>query len=320
MIGFGQGATLASIIVAKHPEVFTYLIAISAFKARSLAHQHLFAETNPLKTASLHVYGKHDILITPSRSLELSKCFLNGQTCEHLGGHFAPNSWPVAQMAGFIKDQAENVKTPQAFMCNQSLGVCAHKLELALIRYELDALDLTPLFGSEWARELLKCDAYRNYFERPPQHSLQSLTIELEKAPNDHVDDRFLILYVLLIRAKAADGDESETKAYTYSVLSLFLDVYVREDEARRDYIHDYVIPMIFVNVNKWRELILLCDLCYRQADEIEDEKQKETLSQLYSRLIKLFANQLVTDLAAVDRESSSFLVQSLTSVKLAGR
>lgn len=302
--------------MAKHPNLFSYLISISGFQPRSIIHKDLISESKPLKIPSLHIYGKSDILITPSRSELFSKCFVESQTAEHPAGHFAPNSWPIDRLTEFVKNQAENLKFPKSFASNQPLEISVVKLEEALVRYDLDKLDLAPLFQSDWARNLIRSDLYLNYFENNPEKSSELLINEFKSLKNDeNLEDKILIIHVLLIRAKDKEKN-SETKEYTYSILNIFLSVYYLNAESKRDFFHENIIPKLFINLNKWKELILLCDLSYRVDG---DDEKKKSLRLLYDFLIKLFVNQLAVDLSIVDRKNRTCLVQMLTSLKLIG-
>lgn len=324
VIGFGQGAVLASILVSKHPSLFSYLIAISGFQPRSHEHQPLISESTPLEMPSLHVYGKQDILIVPSRSELLSKCFLNSQIAEHTGGHFAPNSWPVELILEFVTKQAENLKTPKCFFPNQPLEISVVKLNEALARYELSKLDLEPLMHSQAGKNLLQSTAYIDFFNNSAENSVLAISEEIKKSLDDNVNDRIILFYLLLVQARAKEASVDSSKEYTYSVLRLFVEFYLN-DESKRAFFYNKIIPRVFVDADFWRELVLMCDLCFTMAGkeeaEMSDDKERvENLKELYKKLIRLFVEQLLVDLAKVDRKNRTCLVQMLTTLKIKGK
>lgn len=304
--------------------MFTYLIAISAFQPRSNEHKDLFSEDRPLNFPSLHIYGKNDILITPSRSEILAKCFLNSQIAEHPAGHFAPDSWPHSKLIEFIQTRSEFIAKPQMFLPNQPLEISVIKLEEALLRHDLEDLNVEPLFSSKWAKTLLNSSVYQDYFENAVEKSFDLLLNEFKLVTNENLPDRLLFVHLLLIRSKAKEAN-CESKDYTYSILRIFIEIYLAEITEKKyttlsDYcIKENFITELFINLNKWKELILMCDLCFTRAKELieaGDEDSAKRLSSLYDFLIQSFITQIFLDLAAVDRRNKSGLLKKLTSIK----
>jgi Ran GTPase-activating protein (RanGAP) involved in mRNA processing and transport len=74
-------------------------------------------------------------------------------------------------------------------------------------------------------------------------------------------------------------------------------------------------IKILFINSNKWKELIYLCDLCSKlEKEELNDENKTE-LKIFYNYFIKLFTNKLVDDLSFIDFKNKTYNLQNLTSL-----
>lgn len=97
VLGFSQGAALASLIAALHAEDAAAspvpglrLVACVGgfpFTAASPDYSHLFRA--PLQLPSLHVTGANDEVVSPAKSSSLASLFEQPQRCQHAGGHAA---------------------------------------------------------------------------------------------------------------------------------------------------------------------------------------------------------------------------------------
>ena len=100
ILGFAQGGTLASIMSCRgfDPQ---FIILISSYIPRAKEFADMNVEQS-LKTPSLHILGKNDILVVPERSRKLHELFVSGKIIEHEGGHFVPKFWPYDEIKNFI--------------------------------------------------------------------------------------------------------------------------------------------------------------------------------------------------------------------------
>ena len=298
IIGFGQGATLAAIFTRLNPNLFRYIIAISAFQPRSIKHASLFSSDNKFDLPSLHIFGKNDILINPSRSESFAKCFNNSVVSTHSAGHFAPDSWSLNQIVQFIAQQSNSLK-PAVFTTTQSLENKINELNFASLRFNLNDLDLTSLIQTSIGLSLYTSEQFKNFnaenFTKLKDSFLQNL---------DDVkvlEDKLILIYLLL--SNITDDENNEKLKI---VLQLWIDIYLNETQLN-DYLIDS-IEYLFINTEKYRELVILCSLAY--MEENPDPK----LTFLYDHLIVKFFDQLAFDLSLVDKCQSSYHLQGLTS------
>lgn len=202
------------------------------------------------------------------------------------------------------------MKSPKIFSPNNSLGICAFEIDKALTRHDFDKLDFTPLFHTQWAKDLLKCDNFIHFFDKPAcQDSFKVLVDAFKLTQAQDLNDRLLILYLLLIKAKAKDVKD-DLKSCTYSILTVLLEIFLSE-ETKKDFFYSNVIKDLFVELNKWPELIRMCDLSFKLSTE---KKYGDELMALYDHLIKLFVDQLLSDLRIVDQKCQKCLVSMLTT------
>eukprot|EP00128_Syssomonas_multiformis_P002207 Colp12_sorted_trinity150504_noHs@28002 len=91
VLGFSQGAALASMLAARHhlsgDTLFRFIVVVAGFIPDMSPH---FNSDIKIKTPSLHVYGTGDQVIVPSRSQTLAQFFENPVEVQHEGGHFVP--------------------------------------------------------------------------------------------------------------------------------------------------------------------------------------------------------------------------------------
>lgn len=101
ILGFSQGACMASILTALlekpnlHPR-FPSTSALHPFKfsifcGGFLPAPTLFHPYYPIHTPTLHIIGKNDTIVTPTRSQTLIDRCTNGRVEEHDGGHWIPS-------------------------------------------------------------------------------------------------------------------------------------------------------------------------------------------------------------------------------------
>lgn len=101
IMGFAQGGTMAAIMSTVPDFNPQFLILISAYIPRAEAFSFMNV-INSLKTPSLHIMGKNDILVVPERSKQLHQIFQSGILIYHEGGHFVPNLWPYDEIINFV--------------------------------------------------------------------------------------------------------------------------------------------------------------------------------------------------------------------------
>jgi len=135
IVGFSQGGVLAALIVKRNPELFRYFISISSYTPRCVKYKDMFSPASKCKYASLHVYGRNDLMVACERSIEFSRCFEESRTAEHAFGHFAPDVWPLEEICGFVREQGSTIRVPEFDAKCQDLDACISKLNLAMIRF-----------------------------------------------------------------------------------------------------------------------------------------------------------------------------------------
>ncbi|XP_042891743.1 esterase OVCA2-like [Penaeus japonicus] len=104
ILGFSQGGAMLGLICGLQQQgklsySFKFAIFVSAFKSRSLPHQHLYEEKIALPT--LHVFGETDQVIEKPMSEEHLQYFHDPEVLVHPGGHFIPATG--AQKAIYVK-------------------------------------------------------------------------------------------------------------------------------------------------------------------------------------------------------------------------
>lgn len=121
IIGFSQGATLASLIASlvsnKSPRVtnvaksLRFCVMISGFCVRDTRSEYCNLTTEPIEIPSFHVWGVNDVLVLPERSKALQDSFatrvndIHRVTATHHLDHFAKAIavWPVDQIRDWIR-------------------------------------------------------------------------------------------------------------------------------------------------------------------------------------------------------------------------
>jgi len=147
ILGFSQGASMASLIIALlerpylHPEFLVdgklphqplrFAVLVSAFKPMdpSLAAPY---EHGKLKTPSLHVIGRNDVVLGVKRSIMLLENFENPRAEWHDGGHFVPSksNWRhffQAYFTSFDEDSDARqavVSLPKSAQCGYGVCLC----------------------------------------------------------------------------------------------------------------------------------------------------------------------------------------------------
>lgn len=100
IMGFAQGATMAAIMASRGFDA-QFLVLISGYVPRADEYHDMNVAAS-IKTPSIHVYGKNDILVVAERSEKLHQLFVNGTALVHDGGHFVPKYWPYEQIKKFV--------------------------------------------------------------------------------------------------------------------------------------------------------------------------------------------------------------------------
>ncbi|KAJ7615390.1 serine hydrolase FSH, partial [Roridomyces roridus] len=103
ILGFSQGASFAAMIVAhmenqdmpgcllrgvNHPQ-FQFAILLSGFFAPC---DVVALPRVPIRTPSLHIFGIHDIMVSPENMARLTTYFDAPRVEVHAGGHFIPRT------------------------------------------------------------------------------------------------------------------------------------------------------------------------------------------------------------------------------------
>ena len=113
VLGFSQGAGLASLLVALHekahadaPLSLRFAILCGGFPFRAANLPEYAALLKDLRTPSFHTIGAKDELVKPATSRLLKGCFAEPQVLEHPGGHVVPSdAESLAQLATFLDAQ-----------------------------------------------------------------------------------------------------------------------------------------------------------------------------------------------------------------------
>ncbi|KAJ3221437.1 hypothetical protein HK099_003531 [Clydaea vesicula] len=101
ILGFSQGATLASLVtsILENPDLFVtkinhpklkFSLLFSGLKSRD--QKHLKFYQNTIQSPSLHVLGNFDSTVDNSQSMDLTKCYQYPEILRFDGGHEIPDS------------------------------------------------------------------------------------------------------------------------------------------------------------------------------------------------------------------------------------
>ena len=290
IVGFSQGAVLASILLSRNPDLFRYFISISGFAPRCLKYANLYSASAPSHVSSLHIYGKKDLLVEPSRSKQFAECFQDSQVVEHGAGHFAPDNWPLAVICQFVRKQA-SLFTPSLILDSESLDNKLIRLNINLQRFGFDQLKLDTLLQHQWAKDLLNSTKFQHFFAK------KSDLEDFELDDNCGLNDQIMLAYLLMNKAS--------NQAETDLVLQLWIDLYLRHHVHFAD---DAIVEKYFIPCQHWKELVGLCDLACQQA------KANKQLEVFYTHLIGIMFEQLIFDLSWIDKQKNKFYLQELTS------
>ena len=308
VIGFSQGALVANILCRQNPSLFRYFISISGFKANAIKYKDLYSSEKPFEFVSMHIYGKNDTLVSPFRSRDLAKCFLNGVVFSHEAGHFAPDAWHELshKIAEFINSQSVNVR-PITFLAQLPFKLSILKLNEALVRSEPDQLDVECLFKTSFGKSLYKSSEFGGFFTADAEEfwaqKLKNAHHEL-----DYVNDKLLIFYLLLVKnkelnvSKETNDNTAENNIYLTRILRMWLAIYESEADFN-DYLCGESLERLFVDTQHWRELLHLCDLAFELK-----------LTTLYELLIERFTSRILIDLTLLDSKINSRYIQELIS------
>lgn len=95
VMGFSQGAALATMLCLKHPAHFKFCMLFAAFRSRCSKHQPWYDGSLKVDMPTLYVMGDDDKVIPKSMSEEIMPLFNNATVVAHPGGHFVPASGEV---------------------------------------------------------------------------------------------------------------------------------------------------------------------------------------------------------------------------------
>jgi predicted esterase len=333
IVGFSQGAALASVVIKTFPHLFKYAILISGFKPRAVELADLYSENTPCDVASFHTYGLNDTYCSPERSLAFAKCFTDSVVVAHGAGHFAPDAWPIADICKFVAAQAEKNQSPTQFYSTSVLASKIEQLNNQLIRFEIDKINLEALINTLNVRDLFNSEACKQFFEDECEKAYKNLDQTL-KSINIGTNsiilyDILFLIYTLLVRASDFEEKNKQKidftslpleKLHSYAVVRLFFSVYLSNSSEFKSHFLTKSIKNVFIDTNYWKFLIYLCDLSYMVSEnsdnyEILNDKatQKAESRFLYEFLIDTFFKQLLADLKQLDSKNKSNLTQELT-------
>lgn len=111
VLGFSQGAALASLIAGLHahdaaasPVPELRLVACAGgfpFAPASPDYSHLFR--TPLQVPSLHITGAKDEVVSSAKSNKLASLFAEPRRCQHTGGHVAHSGQGCASLDAYTQ-------------------------------------------------------------------------------------------------------------------------------------------------------------------------------------------------------------------------
>ena len=95
LLCFSQGAALGGLLclLQHHGKLqfkFDFCILVSGFVPDTHREKYASIGDEGIQVPSLHITGDKDSIIESSRSKDLAKFFLNGEVCQHPGGHYLP--------------------------------------------------------------------------------------------------------------------------------------------------------------------------------------------------------------------------------------
>ena len=111
VLGFSQGAALASLIAGLHaddaaaspvPEL-RLVACVGGFPFAPASPDYSYLFRTPLQLPSLHVTGANDEVVSPAKSNQLASLFAEPQRCQHAGGHLAHSGQGCASLEAYAK-------------------------------------------------------------------------------------------------------------------------------------------------------------------------------------------------------------------------
>ena len=95
LLCFSQGAALGGLLclLQHHGKLqfkFDFCILVSGFVPDTHREKYTSVGDERIQVPSLHITGDKDSIIESSRSKDLAKFFLDGEVCQHPGGHYLP--------------------------------------------------------------------------------------------------------------------------------------------------------------------------------------------------------------------------------------
>ncbi|KAL9181522.1 hypothetical protein ACHAXT_010327 [Thalassiosira profunda] len=113
ILGFSQGAVMASVMCASSPieSDLRFALLIGGFPPRDTELQKLMKESPALqKLNSLHIIGEGDDLVKPEWSKKLTEMFHSPSVLLHPGGHYIPTSRSYCDQIIDFVEQNESSK------------------------------------------------------------------------------------------------------------------------------------------------------------------------------------------------------------------
>jgi len=119
LLCFSQGAALGGLLclLQHHGKLqfkFDFCILVSGFVPDTHREKYASLGNERIKVPSLHITGDKDSIIESSRSKELAKFFLNGEVCQHPGGHYLPYTGDTKDaVLRFLDSQAQRLSAKE---------------------------------------------------------------------------------------------------------------------------------------------------------------------------------------------------------------
>jgi uncharacterized protein (DUF924 family) len=243
VMGFSQGSILASLLIQKY-NLFQYFISISGFTPTPIKYSTFFDENQKIDIPSLHIYGERDILVKPQDSIKFAEFFNKSIKIKHEAGHFAPDSWPNKQIGEFISSHGEILLEKFQIKPEMSVETIVSIMNESLLRDRGEIKNYEIFFQSDEAKKVVK--------EEENEDLIKNL-VEIKENK-----DILLVTNYLINKNRNNNDKQSQIMRYLVQFFKVKL-------TSNNDFLDEIIkmIKIIFIDSERWRELILLCDLAF---------------------------------------------------------
>eukprot|EP01102_Stenamoeba_stenopodia_P011184 TRINITY_DN3420_c0_g1_i1.p1 TRINITY_DN3420_c0_g1~~TRINITY_DN3420_c0_g1_i1.p1 ORF type:complete len:1127 (+),score=293.80 TRINITY_DN3420_c0_g1_i1:148-3381(+) len=312
VIAFSHGGAMGAILSKLQPLhsiSFRFGVFISAFKPRSLDYKDKFTP-NSIDLPSLHVVGLKDILVDPERSRELATCFVNPETVEHYGGHFAPDAWPVEAITKFVTRFAKNVELEDIPKNPENVEIADFNAKIEATLLALDTIG-KPIGISKLARErLLTHPTWIKWMTNDAKVETVELRDWVQEArdaatsPEQEktlLEDLFTIGLSSRVRSYKLTQNNLTKNPEIFRRNDLFYSLFVEIALVNEELAYGFLDQL--PKLTSWRDYVGIVVAAHRRAPLLEQLNQPnkdvlaEKLKQLRERIITLFVFQLQKDL-----------------------